>query len=395
MANQLTPQELEEFEFRLRLEQEQSAAPTQQPAKPRKIGIGDVAFGLRPHIMRAVEPKIQQATAGLSQRRILPELPASTPDLLVSPIGKAVYGAVQQTSSPQEFAKFALRSAADPLTYAAGPIIKASTGPVLNVASKTVGAISKPFKALARTAPEAFEIWKAGGNMTGSKVGGFRDKVVSSINKTMREAGEQFGSTIDDLSNKSTTPVDLNSYAQDVADEMIENPKIASIVRRTPGLSDLLKLQDKKLSLKESQELFKMIGSKLKIASGQIDFETRQAIETLRNGLRNAQIESLSDDALKEEFRIARETWSRVKTDYDTIRKQFTPASFENTVKTMFGDRKLYQEAMNRLSPKDLLEISRTSKAVKIGKAAKATALTAVGGGILGAGAKIGSSLLD
>lgn len=127
-----------------------TAAPQQPTPGPRKIGIGDVAFGLRPHIMRAVEPKIQQATAGLSQKRILPELPANTSNLLISPIGKAVYGAAQQTSSPQEFARFAMRTAADPLTYAAGPIIKATAGPVASVIGKAWNAPGKAIEPIKR-----------------------------------------------------------------------------------------------------------------------------------------------------------------------------------------------------------------------------------------------------
>lgn len=368
---------------------QQAQQPTQ--ASPRKIGIGDVAFGLRPHIVKAMEPKIQQAVAGLSQKKMLPEMPAGVPNYVVNPVSKALYGAVQQSSSPQAMAEFALKTASDPATYIAGPVLKASA-PAIAVVGKTALA---PFKALARTAPEFFNLWKAGGNLSTKNVEAFRGKIVGSINKTMKEAGEAFGSAIDDISSKATQPVDLNNYVQDITDEMIENPKIASIVRKTPGLSDLIKLQDKRLSLKDSQELFKMIGSKLKTTTGQIDFETRQALDTLKNGLRNAQIDSLGDDVLKKEFQIARETWARVKTDYDMVRKQLTPSGFENAVKTMFGDRNISKAAMNRLSPDDLLAMDRTSKALKVKKYAKGAAITAVGGGVLGAGAKLFSSLTD
>ena len=232
-------------------------------------------------------------------------------------------------------------------------------------------------------------------NVSKSGFGNFHTKTLSEFDDIISNAGKKFDGTIQSISQKSTTPVDLQPVLLDVIDASDDSAKVASLAKRVPQLRKLLSGESSpQMTLAESQELYKNIGSLIspkKLMGEGLRPDDIPVMKFLRNSIRKAQIDSLPNNLMKGEFATARQEYGAVANDYKLLRKEInSPQKFVKTVNSYFDKNPILQGKAEKLSP----EI-----ASKIRDANRVQTAKKVAGGLLGltaggAATKVGYDLL-
>ncbi|MBU0907347.1 MAG: hypothetical protein KKE05_04300 [Nanoarchaeota archaeon] len=222
---------------------------------------------------------------------------------------------------------------------------------------------------------------------------GFLRKVRGAVFQRKRQASEQFGSQLEDLSRVNPNrKVSLRQVVEKINSTAAEEPKLKSIINRTPSIkriSDNPQLADT-VPVEEAQRIINDLTAKLP-SSKKLGFNVTSddiAIFDVIDDIRGSQL-----DAFPEMAEI-RQSYSQVINKYNLIKGKIKAGSLQSSLIKDFGDREL-KEAFEELVPSDILkevkEFRRIHGALdftgRVGRRA------AEGAAIVGAGGLVGKKL--
>jgi len=193
----------------------------------------------------------------------------------------------------------------------------------------------------------------------------FARKVRDAIFNRKKQASDLFGEQLNNLAtNNPTRSVSLRSTVEKINAEAAFEPRLNSIIRRTPSIKRLLdnpQLADD-VPVNEVQTIINDIGSKISKtrAGGRIIGKVKPdeiPIFDAIDDIRSAQI-----DAFPEMGKI-RTDYKNVISKYNLIKGKIREGSLLKNLSTDFGDREL-KEAADSLLTKEILNEARSFKKV-------------------------------
>lgn len=216
---------------------------------------------------------------------------------------------------------------------------------------------------------------------------GFLRKVRGAVFQRKRQASEQFGSQLEELSNANPgKKVSLRNVIEKINNTAAEEPKLKTIINRTPSvrrLADNPKLADD-VPVEEAQRIINDLTAKLP-SSKKLGFNITSddiAVFDVIDDIRGSQLEAFP------EMQQIRQSYSKVINKYNLIKNKIKSGSLQKNLIDEFGDLEL-KEAFDELVPADILkeakEFKRIHNSLQFGsrlgrRAAEATAAVTAGG---------------
>jgi len=182
----------------------------------------------------------------------------------------------------------------------------------------------------------------------------FLRKVRGAVFQRKRQASEEFGSQLQDLSRANPNKkVSLRNVIDKINNTAAEEPKLKTLINRTPSakrLADNPQLADE-VPVEEAQRIINDLTAKLP-SSKKLGFNVTSddiAVFDVIDDIRGSQLEAFP------EMQQIRQSYSQVINKYNLIKNKIKAGSLQNNLIKDFGDREL-KEAFEELVPADILK---------------------------------------
>jgi len=219
---------------------------------------------------------------------------------------------------------------------------------------------------------------------------GFLRKVRGAVFQRKRQASEQFGEQLSELSKaRPNQKVSLRNTFDKINATAAEEPKLKTIINRTPSAKRLADNPDlaNEVPVEEAQRIINDLTAKLP-SSKKLGFNVTSddiAVFDVIDDIRGSQLEAFP------EMEAIRKSYGEVANKYNLIKNKIKAGSLQNNLVKEFGDLEL-KEAFDELVPADILKEAKEFKRIhgalnfggRVARRAGETAVAVGAGGLVG-----------